>query len=76
MATSENKHVFIWKDFREWKPVLEDMFKDILTPELKVKLKKNQEIVEYCDDPKAFETLSSQSIGDMITTEKINRFWQ
>ena len=74
--TSENKRIFIWKDFKEWKPVLEGMFKDILTPELKAKLKKNREIVEYCDDPEAFETLSSKSIGDMITTEQINRCWQ
>jgi hypothetical protein len=74
MTPSEDRHVFIWKDFKEWKSALEDMFKDILTPELKANVKQNREIVEYCDDPEAFGTLSSQSISDMITTKKINEF--
>ncbi len=76
MGTSENNNVFIWKDFNEWKSALEDMFKDILTPELKAKIKQNRDIVEYCDDPEAFETLAGQSIEAMITMEKINEFRQ
>ena len=33
MVSSENNSVFIWKDFSEWKPALEGMFPNILTPE-------------------------------------------
>ncbi len=76
MVSSENSHIFKWKDFSEWKLALEGMFKDILTPELKDKLKKNRAIVEYCDHPGAFKKLSGQSIDSMITAEKINEFRQ
>jgi len=71
---SEKHRVFEWKAFTEWKPVLEGMFRDILTPDLKVKIKKNRYIVQYRDDPEAFETLASQSIKAMITMEKISEF--
>jgi hypothetical protein len=52
------------------------MFKDILTPEFEAKVKQNRAIVEYCDDPEAFEKLAGHSIGSMVTTEKINEFRQ
>jgi len=74
MVSSENSHIFMWKDFGEWKSELEGMFKDILTPEFEAKVKQNRAIVEYCDAPEAFEKLASQSIVSMITTEKINEF--
>ena len=41
MVSSKNNYIFIWKAFEEWKPVLKDMLKDILTPELKAKAKQN-----------------------------------
>ncbi len=72
----DNKRVFIWKDFREWKLALEGMFKDILTLGLKAKIKKNRAIVEYCDDPETFEKLAGQPIKTMITAKKINEFRQ
>ena len=46
MVAPENSRIFIWKDFKEWKLALESMFKDILTPELKAKVKKNRAIVK------------------------------
>ncbi len=75
-SVPQNNRVFIWKAFREWKPVLEDMFGDILTPELEAKVKQNRAIVKCCDDPEAFEQLAGQSVEAMITTEKINEFRQ
>lgn len=76
MTSPENIGVFIWKDFIEWQPVLEDMFSEILSPELKAKIRNNQKIVKYHDDPEAFEGLASQSIEEMITNEKIDEFRQ
>jgi len=76
MVSSENSRVFMWKAFGEWKSSLKDMFGDILTPELEAKVKHNRAIVEYCDDPEAFEKLAGHSIDLMVTTEKINEFRQ
>ena len=47
MISSKNNRVFIWKDFIEWKSALENMFPDILTPELEAKVKQNAESIEY-----------------------------
>ena len=76
MVSSKNNRIFIWKDFKEWKLALEDMFKDILTPELKVKIKKNAARIEYCDDRIECEELIGQSIEEMITMQKINELRQ
>jgi hypothetical protein len=72
----ENNCVLIWKDFGERKSALEDMFKDILTPKLKTKIKKNRAIVKYYDDRIECENLIGHSIEAMITTKKINEFRQ
>ncbi len=74
MVSSENSHIFIWKDFSEWKLALEDMFKDILTPELETKAKQNAANIEGYDDGVECKKLIGQSIEQMITTEKINEF--
>lgn len=76
MTISKNNRIFIWKEFREWKPVIEDMFSDILTSELKVKIKQNQTVVKYYDDPEAFKKLTGQSIDKIITAEIISKFRQ
>lgn len=74
MVSSENSHVFIWKDFKGWKPALEDMFKDILTPELEAKAKQNAANIEgygiECEE------LIGQLLEDIITMEKVNEFRQ
>ena len=74
VKSSENRHVFIWKDFKEWKSALESMFKDILTPELKAKLKKNREIVEYCDNQTECEEFIGKSFDSIINYQKIDEF--
>ena len=76
MVSSKNNHIFIWKDFNEWKPVLEDMFEDILIPELEAKVRQSATDIIYGDDTETFEKLSGYSIDSMITPEKINEFRQ
>ena len=41
----QDGHVFMWKDFHDWKCFLEDIYKDTLTPELKTK-SRNFRLVE------------------------------
>lgn len=72
----KNNRIFIWKDFREWKSVLEDMYREFLTPELKDKIRQNAPLIEYCDDPTPFKELSGHSIDSIITDDKINEFRQ
>ena len=76
MVSLENKRIFIWKDFGEWKPVLEDMYKEILTPDLKGKIRQNKALVDDCEHPGAFEELSGHSIYSIITDDKIKEFRQ
>ena len=68
--------IFIWKAFREWKSVLGDMYRDILTPELEAKVRQSATDIKYGDDTETFEKLSGHSIDSMITKEKIDEFRQ
>lgn len=72
--TSKNIHVFIWKDFKEWKPALESMFQDILTPELEAKAQKHRASVKNYYPLEAFEKLIKMPTDTMFTTKKIDEF--
>lgn len=74
MASSQGNPVFIWKDFKEWKPALEAMFPDILTPELEEKVRQLTPPVKYRDDSGLFEQLSGYSLGKIVTRDKIVEF--
>ena len=72
---SENKRVFVWKNFTEWKPVLEGMFSDILTADFIDRIRQNKSRIEYHDDP-IFEELANREMPSIITPEKITDFRQ
>lgn len=72
----KNSRIFIWKAFSEWRSVLEDMYRDILTPELEAKVRQSATDIKHGDDTETFEKLSGHLIDSMITTEKINEFRQ
>ena len=74
MVSSER--IFIWKAFSEWRSVLEDMYRDILAPELEAKVRQSATDIKYGDDTETFEKLSGHSIDSMITKEKIDEFRQ
>ena len=75
MTSSENSHVFIWKDFKAWKLILEDIFGDILTPALEAKVVESRKAVQYFNGW-AYKDLVGRSTEDMITVQKINEFRQ
>jgi hypothetical protein len=66
--------VFIWKDFKEWKPALEGMFPDILTRELEAKVRQQKPRVEDDEDSGPFEQVSGHSLDESITHDKISEF--
>ncbi len=71
-----NKHIFIWKDFSEWKSALEDIYKEILTPEFKDKIRKKATLIKHYDNSIPFKELSGHSIDSIITDDKIKEFRQ
>jgi len=76
MVSSENSHIFIWKAFKEWKSALEDMLGDILTPELKTKVRQNVTRIEYCDNQTECEELIGQSFDSIVPNNTIDKFRQ
>lgn len=75
MGVPQHNSIFIWKSFREWKPSIEDMFNDILTPEFEVEVRKNAIYIEYCNGQIECEKLIGKSIEDMAQ-QKISDFRQ
>ncbi|MBN2591156.1 MAG: hypothetical protein JXA96_14915 [Sedimentisphaerales bacterium] len=70
---TDSKNIFIWKNFTEWKPVLEKMFPDILTDEFIDKIKQNKNLIKYHDDP-IFDELANKEMDSIVTYKKIVEF--
>ena len=73
MVSPENNRIFIWKDFTEWKPVLEGMFSDILTTDFIDIIRQNESCIEG-DDDGSFEKLIKEEMSSIITLEKVSDF--
>lgn len=76
MKYTQGNKIFVWKKFGEWKPTLEGMFPDIMTPEFKDKVQQKAVDIENREYTEPFETLSGQSIESVITFEKTEKFRQ
>lgn len=74
MVSPKGNHVFIWKDFSEWKPALESMYLAILTPELEDKVRRRTPPVKYRNDSELFKELSSRELDEIVTSDKIDEF--
>lgn len=68
------RHVFIWKDFQEWKPALEGMFPEILTPELEDKIRQEKPTVDDDEDSRPLEQRSGHSLDEIVIDDKVNDF--
>lgn len=68
------RRLFVWKDFQKWKPALEGMFPDILTPELEAKVRHHTPPVKYRNDSELFELFSGRSPEEIVTADKISEF--
>ncbi|HUX01268.1 MAG TPA: hypothetical protein VMY35_09865 [Phycisphaerae bacterium] len=64
--------LFMWKAFAEWKPALEEMFGDILTPEFEAKARQNATDIE--SDYIGYKELVDRPIEAIITDNKIAEF--
>ena len=75
MKYTQGKKIFVWKNFIEWKPIIESMFSDILTTDFIDKIRQNENCIEGPDDG-SFEELTKEEMSSIITLEKITDFRQ
>lgn len=74
MASPDNRRVFVWKAFGEWNPVLEDMFKGILTEALRTKVRQHATGIERGEI--GYLELIGDPTSPVITIDKINELRQ
>lgn len=69
-----NKKIFIWKDSRTWKIVLEEIFSNVLTPSVIDEIKQNKDKIKYMDDRDNFSFIDKYHPDFRITKDHVSSF--